>query len=117
MREQLQKIKEEAVAAISSAQADIEALRVKYLGKKGELTSVLRQMGSLSAEERQIGGLGILLVRELMDVINYERTDGQNVLTLAKAIADSNGSAEFKVPVTGAYVVQVGKRGEKIKKK
>ncbi|MBQ3900277.1 MAG: phenylalanine--tRNA ligase subunit alpha, partial [Clostridia bacterium] len=52
MREQLQKIKEEAVAAISSAQADIEALRVKYLGKKGELTSVLRQMGSLSAEER-----------------------------------------------------------------
>ncbi|MBR3991543.1 MAG: phenylalanine--tRNA ligase subunit alpha [Clostridia bacterium] len=52
MREQLQKIKEEAVAAISSAQADVEALRVKYLGKKGELTSVLRQMGSLSAEER-----------------------------------------------------------------
>ena len=41
---------------------------------------------TLSAEERQIGGLGILLVRELMDVINYERTDGQNVLTLAKAI-------------------------------
>ena len=35
-------------------------------------------------------------------------------VTLAKAIADSNGSAEFKVPVTGAYVVQVGKRGEKI---
>ena len=48
---------------------------------------------TLSAEERQIGGLGILLVRELMDVINYERTDGQNVLTLAKAI-ESGDSPE-----------------------
>ena len=41
---------------------------------------------SLSAEERPIGGLGILLVRELMDSINYERTDGMNVLTLKKII-------------------------------
>jgi sigma-B regulation protein RsbU (phosphoserine phosphatase) len=39
---------------------------------------------SLSAEDRQIGGLGILLVRELMDTINYERINGQNVLTLIK---------------------------------
>ena len=41
---------------------------------------------SLSAEDRQIGGLGILLVRELMDSINYERIDGQNILTLIKKI-------------------------------
>ncbi len=39
---------------------------------------------SLSVEDRQIGGLGILLLRELMDSINYERTDGKNVLTLIK---------------------------------
>ena len=39
---------------------------------------------TLSVEDRQIGGLGILLVRELMDTINYERVDGQNVLTLIK---------------------------------
>ena len=39
---------------------------------------------SLSAEERQIGGLGILLVRELMDSINYERIHGHNILTLIK---------------------------------
>jgi sigma-B regulation protein RsbU (phosphoserine phosphatase) len=37
---------------------------------------------SLSVEERQIGGLGILLVRELMDSINYERVEGKNVLTM-----------------------------------
>ena len=41
---------------------------------------------SLSAEDRPIGGLGILLVRELMDSINYERSDGQNILTLIKQL-------------------------------
>ena len=35
---------------------------------------------TLSAEERQIGGLGLLLVRELMDTINYEREEGKNIL-------------------------------------
>lgn len=41
-----------------------------------------------SAENRQVGGLGILLVRELMDSINYERIEGQNILTLMKKIKD-----------------------------
>ena len=41
---------------------------------------------TLSAEDRQIGGLGILLVRELMDSINYERIDGKNILTLIKKL-------------------------------
>lgn len=39
---------------------------------------------SLSAEDRQIGGLGLLLVRELMDSVNYERINKQNILTLTK---------------------------------
>ena len=41
---------------------------------------------TLSVEDRQIGGLGILLVRELMDTINYERVDGKNILTLVKTL-------------------------------
>jgi anti-sigma regulatory factor (Ser/Thr protein kinase) len=41
---------------------------------------------TLSVEDRQIGGLGILLVRELMDSINYERTGGKNILTLIKKL-------------------------------
>ncbi|MBO5586860.1 MAG: ATP-binding protein [Prevotella sp.] len=41
---------------------------------------------TLSAEDRQIGGLGLLLVRELMDSINYEREGGKNILTLMKKI-------------------------------
>jgi sigma-B regulation protein RsbU (phosphoserine phosphatase) len=42
---------------------------------------------TLSAEERQVGGLGILLVRELMDTINYEHINGHNILTLRKKIS------------------------------
>ena len=43
---------------------------------------------TLSAEERPVGGLGILLVRELMDSINYERIDGKNVLRMIKKLKD-----------------------------
>ena len=58
MKEQLAKIKEEALASFSSAAdaARLNDLRVKYLGKKGELTAVLKQMGKLSAEERPVMG-------------------------------------------------------------
>jgi len=41
---------------------------------------------TLSAEERPIGGLGIHLVRQIMDSINYERIDGKNILTLRKKL-------------------------------
>lgn len=41
---------------------------------------------TLSAEERSIGGLGIHLVRQIMDSVNYEYKDGKNVLTLKKII-------------------------------
>lgn len=41
---------------------------------------------SLSVEDRPIGGLGIFLVRELMDSINYERVDGRNILMMIKNI-------------------------------
>ncbi len=41
---------------------------------------------TLSAEERQIGGLGIHLVRQLMDTVSYERRNDMNILTLSKSI-------------------------------
>ena len=41
---------------------------------------------TLSAEDRDIGGLGIHLVRQLMDEIAYERSDNKNILTLVKNI-------------------------------
>jgi anti-sigma regulatory factor (Ser/Thr protein kinase) len=39
---------------------------------------------TLPIEERRIGGLGIFLVRKMMDAIEYEYKDGQNILTLKK---------------------------------
>ena len=56
MRELLEKIRADAKAQLSDNAADSEALRVRYLGKKGELTAVLRGMGKLSAEERPLIG-------------------------------------------------------------
>ena len=58
MKQQLEQIKTAALAAIAEAQnsADCENVRVKYLGKKGELTAILKSMGGLSPEERPIMG-------------------------------------------------------------
>ena len=56
MKETLQRIRENALSAISGQDADLEQIRIQYLGKKGELTSVLRGMGALSSEERPIVG-------------------------------------------------------------
>ena len=57
MKEQLEAIRAGALAAIGAAgnTGELE-LRVQYLGKKGELTAVLKQMGKLSAEERPVMG-------------------------------------------------------------
>ncbi len=58
MKEQLAKIKSEALAAFGAvaSPAALDELRVKYLGKKGELTAVLKQMGRLTPEERPAMG-------------------------------------------------------------
>jgi anti-sigma regulatory factor (Ser/Thr protein kinase) len=41
---------------------------------------------TLTAEERPIGGLGIFLVRQIMDNVSYRRQDGRNILTLTKKL-------------------------------
>ena len=56
MKETLQRIKENALTAIRNTDTELEQIRIQYLGKKGELTSVLRGMGVLSPEERPIIG-------------------------------------------------------------
>ncbi|WP_125152743.1 phenylalanine--tRNA ligase subunit alpha [Clostridium rectalis] len=58
MKEKLQLIKENAINELKSVmdKRDLEGIRVKYLGKKGELTQILRKMGSLTDDERPIVG-------------------------------------------------------------
>ncbi|MBE6837967.1 MAG: phenylalanine--tRNA ligase subunit alpha [Ruminococcus sp.] len=58
MKEALEKIEEQAGAELASVSdaKQLEEIRVKFLGKKGELTAILKQMGGLSAEERPVIG-------------------------------------------------------------
>ena len=58
MKELMQKLREASLQAVSQAPTmeTLEEMRVRYLGKKGELTGILRQMGKLSAEERPAMG-------------------------------------------------------------
>ena len=58
MKALMQELKDKALKAIVEADSleSLEALRIKYLGKKGELTAILKQMGRLSAEERPVMG-------------------------------------------------------------
>jgi phenylalanyl-tRNA synthetase alpha chain len=69
MREQLEAIKTLALEELSKVneKAELENIRVKYLGKKGELTTILRGMGKLSAEERPVVGKIANEVREALE--------------------------------------------------
>ena len=71
-------------------EAKADDIRLKFIisdwGKPFDPTTQEDIDTTLSAEERHIGGLGIHLVRQIMDSINYERIEGMNVLTLRKKL-------------------------------
>lgn len=69
MRSQLEQIKENALKELHDCLEGkgLDALRVKYLGKKGELTTILKQMGKLSAEERPVIGQMANEVRQTLE--------------------------------------------------
>ena len=71
MKEQIEQIKQVAKEQITKA-VDLQTLnevRVKYLGKKGELTAVLRGMGALSPVERPVIGELVNKVRDELEVL------------------------------------------------
>lgn len=87
MKEQLKAISAAAREAVaqSSAENEIEEIRVKYLGKKGELTAILKQMGSLSPEERPImGQLVNEAKQELEELITAKRDQLKKAATEQK---------------------------------
>lgn len=103
MRDQLNSIKEQAekeLSAITSIQ-ELENIRIKYLGKKGELTSVLRGMGSLSAEERPVVGQLANEVRAFLenkiDETKNELVNKGRTLQLAKEVIDVTIPGKRKV--------------------
>ena len=88
MKEQIEQIKNSAKDEISKVE-DLKTLvdlKVKYLGKKGELTSVLRGMGVLSAEERPVIGSLVNEVRDELDALISEKENEFKTAELNKKL-------------------------------
>lgn len=75
MKEEIAQIRENSVKEISTCkeEKELNELKVKYLGKKGELTAVLRGMGKLSPEERPAIGSLVNQVRDELDTLIKEK--------------------------------------------
>ena len=92
MKEQLRQIEEKAKEAISAA-ADLKALeelRVRVLGKKSELSGILKQMGKLSAEERPKMGQLANTIRSDIETLLSEKTEAlRNAAQNARMAAET----------------------------
>jgi len=103
MREQLNNIRVQAEQELSAAETiqELENIRVKYLGKKGELTSVLRGMGALSPEERPIIGQIANEVRQVLEdkieELKKKLLDKERELKLAQEVIDVTIPGKRKV--------------------
>ena len=78
----------------SDGRVDVEAIiskdKLKFIisdsGQEFDPTAAPEADITLGVEDRPIGGLGIYLVRKIMDSVSYERTDGKNVLSMTKKL-------------------------------
>lgn len=98
MKEKLQLIKENAISELKSImdKGELENIRVKYLGKKGELTQILRGMGALSNEERPIVGK---LANEIRNTIeNLIDEAGKTIKEKEKSLKLKNETIDISMP-------------------
>ena len=105
MKETLLKIREEALSQIRATDADLEAIRIRYLGKKGELTAVLRGMGQLTPEERPVVGQIANEVREAIEAELTARAEEQKAAELDARLVKEK--VDVTVPGTPALVGHV----------
>jgi phenylalanyl-tRNA synthetase alpha chain len=98
MKEKLELIRQNALLELNNAisASDLENLRVKYLGKKGELTAILRGMGALSSEERPIIGKIANEVRE--DIESYIEKTFSEIKRKEKEIKLKNEVIDISMP-------------------
>ena len=99
MKEQLEKIRQEALDALNAVAdaGELDALRVRFLGKKGELTGVLKMMGKLSAEERPVMGQMANDVRAAIE----EKLDEAKISLKAKAMEAKLKAETLDVTIPG----------------
>ena len=107
MKEKLEAIRVKAEAKLSAIteQSELENFRVQVLGKKGELTSLLKMMGSLSAEERPIMGQVVNETRSFVEQKIAEKQAELKELELKKEI-ESTPIFDISVPANltrGSY--------------
>ena len=102
MKQQLEQIRLQAIAALQEANtpAALEDLRVKFLGKKGELTAVLKQMGKLSPEERPVMGQVANAVRAEIEETLEARKTAVNAAVLEAKLQEES----LDVTIPGAAV-------------
>ena len=105
MKQALLDIKEKALARIEAATESLEEIRVGVLGKKGELTAILKQMGKLSAEERPVIGQLANQVRADIEAALAEKQEKLQAAALQKQLA----TEALDVTIPGNEQV-VGKR-------
>lgn len=101
MKEQLEAIRQEAEAALQTCTdaKQLDAIRVQYLGKKGALTAILKQMGKLSAEERPVMG----------QLANAVRSDIESAITKQQA-AIAEAALEQKLQLETIDITLPGKQ-------
>ena len=80
------KEKHESIYLSAKLYNDSIVLVLTDTGKEFDPTMAPETDITLSADERPIGGLGIFLIRQIMNEVRYERIDGKNVLTLEKKL-------------------------------
>ena len=100
MKQQLEQIRQSAIAALNEADspAALEELRVRFLGKKGELTAVLKMMGKLTAEERPVMGQIANAVRNEIENTLEARKAAVNAAVLEKKLQEE--SLDVTIPGT-----------------
>ncbi len=102
MKQQLENIRQDALRAMDAAAnlAALDELRVRYLGKKGELTAVLKMMGKLSAEERPIMGQMANAVRAEIEACLEQR----KAALQASAMDEKLASETVDVTIPGSPI-------------
>jgi len=103
MQTQISELREQFQGEISQAnlndEATVESLRLKYLGKKGLVTELLKGMGSLNAEERPLFGKQVNeLKTEVLEAIEQAK-EKANVFAMAQKL--SVGKIDISLPGTG----------------
>ncbi|NCC48180.1 MAG: phenylalanine--tRNA ligase subunit alpha [Clostridia bacterium] len=91
MKEQLQTMRNACLAALSSAadKAELEQIRLRYLGKKGELTAILKTLGSLTPEERrETGQLANQVKTEITDALEHRADELINEMSVIEGDLD-----------------------------